>query len=179
MDDEAEIYDGIRAQFPLSFGKQSKLHTSLEKVHDSTRRIEPQPPAATSKSNDLPSLSSSSRAWLDSLRKPKPSDATKVGPAPPPEPPIQEEDDGDVMIGPPRPPQPAETEDDEGDEMIGPPRPPVAAETDDEQGEEEENRYRIPMSNEIVLKGHTKVLFLYPNPCLNCSFCFKSVSFFS
>ncbi|KAM1684332.1 hypothetical protein EV1_035236 [Malus domestica] len=29
-DDEAEIYDGIRAAFPLSFGKQSKSQTSLE-----------------------------------------------------------------------------------------------------------------------------------------------------
>ncbi|KAJ0113267.1 hypothetical protein Patl1_01681 [Pistacia atlantica] len=166
MEDEAEIYDGIRAQFPLAFGKQSKPQTSLEKVHDATRRSE-QPPSTTtttstaaSKTNDLPSLSSSPRAWLDSLRKPKASDAPKVGPPPPPEPPKAEEDDDDVMIGPPRPPQPVETEDDDGVVMIGPPRPPVASETDDEEEEEEEgeNRYRIPMSNEIVLKGHTKVV---------------------
>ncbi|XP_031287401.1 uncharacterized protein LOC116146134 [Pistacia vera] len=166
MEDEAEIYDGIRAQFPLAFGKQSKPQTSLEKVHDATRRSE-QPPSTTtttstaaSKTNDLPSLSSSPRAWLDSLRKPKASEAPKVGPPPPPEPPKAEEDDDDVMIGPPRPPQPVETEDDDGVVMIGPPRPPVASETDDEEEEEEEgeNRYRIPMSNEIVLKGHTKVV---------------------
>ncbi|KAM1265796.1 hypothetical protein ACFX2J_035434 [Malus domestica] len=29
-DYEAEIYDGIRAAFPLSFGKRSKSQTSLE-----------------------------------------------------------------------------------------------------------------------------------------------------
>ncbi|KAJ0082880.1 hypothetical protein Patl1_10949 [Pistacia atlantica] len=46
MEDEAEIYDGIRAQFPLAFGKQSKPQTSLEKVHDATRRSE-QPPSTT------------------------------------------------------------------------------------------------------------------------------------
>ncbi|KAL2470590.1 Transducin/WD40 repeat-like superfamily protein [Abeliophyllum distichum] len=63
------------------------------------------------------------------------------------------------MIGPPRP-LGGDGEDDEP--MIGPPRlPPGPAESDSEDeidGEAEDDRYRIPMSNEIVLKGHTKVV---------------------
>jgi len=71
------------------------------------------------------------------------------------------------MIGPPRPPPLSthgEGEDDEGGGMIGPPRPPPAEE--DEEEEEEDDMEddgdggfnRIPLSNEIVLRGHTKVV---------------------
>ncbi|KAK4849171.1 hypothetical protein QYF36_021743 [Acer negundo] len=179
MEDEADTYDGVRAQFPLSFGKQSKPQTSLEKIHDSTRRSDQPSSATTSKSNDLPSLSSSSKAWLDSLRKERTSKSS-IGPPRPPE--MEEDDDGPmigpprplqsvgteddddgVMIGPPRPPKPVETEDDDDGMLIGPPRPPVESEADDEEEgeeeeEEEENRHRMPLSNEIVLKGHTKIV---------------------
>ena len=46
--------------------------------------------------------------------------------------------------------------------MVGPPRPPPGmsfgdSEDEVEEEEETENQYRIPLSNEIVLKGHTKV----------------------
>lgn len=45
--------------------------------------------------------------------------------------------------------------------MIGPPRPPAASDSDEDLFDgEPENRHRIPLSNEIVLKGHTKVLLL-------------------
>ncbi|KAL5863755.1 hypothetical protein ACOSQ3_001269 [Xanthoceras sorbifolium] len=178
MEDEAEVYDGVRAQFPLTFGKQSKPQTPLEKIHDSTRRSDP---TTNTKSNDLPSLSSSSKAWLDSLRRERASKSSKtpavgpteteedddgvtIGPPRPPPQPVGTEDDEDgVMIGPPQPPKPVETEDDDDGVMIGPPRPPAESETDDdeddeEEEEKEENRYRIPMSNEIVLKGPTKVV---------------------
>ncbi|KAM1052907.1 hypothetical protein ACFX13_000481 [Malus domestica] len=37
-DDEAEMYDGIRAAFPVSFGKQSKSQTPIEAIHNTTRR---------------------------------------------------------------------------------------------------------------------------------------------
>lgn len=163
MEDEADIYDGIRAQFPLTFGKQAKSQTPLEKIHNATRRFDPSTTTTATtdnKKNDLSSFSSSSKEWLDTLRNPKSSDAPPIGPPPPP--PRQQEpegDDDDVMIGPPRPPQ---QEDDADSVMIGPPRPPAESgdEDDDEEGGEE-NRYRIPMSNEIVLKGHTKVIFLF------------------
>ncbi|KAK2648584.1 hypothetical protein Ddye_016073 [Dipteronia dyeriana] len=180
MKDEADIYDGVRAQFPLSFGKQSKPPTSLEKIHDSNRRSD-QPSSATtaSKSNDLSSLSSSSKAWLDSLRKERTSKSS-IGPPRPPE--MEEDDDGamigpplplqsvgtvddddGVMSGPPRPLKPVQTEDDDDGMMIGPPRPPVESVTDDdddeeEEEEEEENQHRMPSSNEIALKGHTKIV---------------------
>ncbi|KAH7278402.1 hypothetical protein KP509_38G039800 [Ceratopteris richardii] len=65
---------------------------------------------------------------------------------------------------------PIETPADDAHEIeIGPPRPPPAASldsTDDEDGDTEgddgedgdEEIYRVPMSNEIILKGHTKVV---------------------
>lgn len=179
MEDEGDMYDGIRAQFPLSFGKQSKSQTSLESIHNATRRSssnltsKPSSSSDTKITNELPSLSSSSKAWLVSLRNSKnpnsDSDhdgAVMVGPPRPP----ADEDDGGAMIGPPRPPV-QEADDDDG-EMIGPPRPPPASNldassSDDELDEDEVgNRFRIPLSNEIVLKGHTKVFF----SSLLCSF---------
>ncbi|XP_038888479.1 WD repeat-containing protein 70 [Benincasa hispida] len=188
MEDEAEIYDGIRAQFPLTFGKQSKAQTPLEAIHKTTRRDTSvsisEKSSSSQNDNALPSISSSSKAWLNSLRTfktPNPpvmsdsgpsgiirdsdaDDGSKIGP---PRPPIESklnEDDDDVIIGPPRPPPPGEGSDDDEDddgEMIGPPPPPPSSNLEDsdvEEEEYEENRYRIPQSNEIVLKGHTKVV---------------------
>lgn len=197
MEDEAEIYDGVRAQFPLTFGKQSKPQTPLESVHSATRRHGPNPnpasssspspslpsttSAASGKSSGLPSLSSSSRAWLEAVRarNPRPDlqagigsrggdgedgDRAVIGPPRPPPGLISSddgggEDDGDgVMVGPPPPPPGnlGDGDDEEEEVMIGPPRPPNV--DSDEEEEEEENQYRIPLSNEIVLKGHTKVV---------------------
>ncbi|PRQ25672.1 putative transcription factor WD40-like family [Rosa chinensis] len=42
--------------------------------------------------------------------------------------------------------------------MIGPPAPGRSNRDDWDSDAEEENKYRIPVSNEIVLKGHTKVV---------------------
>ncbi|AQK65192.1 Nucleotide binding protein [Zea mays] len=95
-----------------------------------------------------------------------------IGPPRPPPAPAGEEDDedgGGIMIGPPRPPPPsARGEGDDGDGMIGPPRPPPADDEDvddDEDDDEEEMEddgeggfNRIPLSNEIVLRGHNKVV---------------------
>lgn len=173
--DEAEIYDGTRAYFPLSFGKQTKAPTSLEAIHNTTRRtLTPNP---SSSSPNIPSVSSSSKAWLKSLRRPNPnpnhethdSDHSKPHPAvaigpnlPEPResaaPDAGEDEDGEEMIGPP--PPPPSNEEDDGAAMIGPPRPPPSNAADSEMESEEEveeNPYRIPLSNEIVLKGHTKV----------------------
>ncbi|OWM90258.1 hypothetical protein CDL15_Pgr006579 [Punica granatum] len=184
MEDEAEMYDGIRAQFPLTFGKQSASQTPLEAVHNSTRRSDQNlsgtSSSTPSKGNDLPSLSSSSQAWLNSLhprnRNPNPSSGINStsrdgGSAPEPA-----DSDADVVIGPPRAPAGLGSDEDDG-VMVGPPPPPPSSgrdgdEDEDEddavmigpppprnlQSDEEENRYRIPLSNEIVLKGHTKVV---------------------
>ncbi|RZB48336.1 WD repeat-containing protein 70 isoform B [Glycine soja] len=150
MEEEGDIYDGVRAQFPLSFGKQSKPQTPLEAIHNATRRSNSNPKTA----NDLPSVSSSSRDWLNSLRPPK-------TPTPPPPLPPPDHDDG-PMVGPPPPPPTAadEEEDDDDAEMIGPPPPPpIASESEDDSDQDEVGtRFRIPLSNEIVLKGHTKVV---------------------
>lgn len=73
------------------------------------------------------------------------------------------------MIGPPRPPPPSTSQADDGDddgEMIGPPPPPPSNWDDfDEDGSDEldddyepEDFNRIPLSNEIVLRGHSKVV---------------------
>ena len=85
------------------------------------------------------------------------------------------------MIGPPRPPPQLptvheEAEDEDG-AMVGPPRPPPSKEGDEDEDEDEdeddgdddddddmdddgEDFGRIPLSNEIVLRGHTKVTAL-------------------
>ncbi|KAL1350151.1 hypothetical protein HN51_014301 [Arachis hypogaea] len=185
MEDEADIYDGVRAQFPLSFGKQSKSQTPLEAIHNATRRSNtnpPPPPSSSSSSSSskpatasaLPSLSSSSKEWLNSLRSSKNPTPTladrgggsEIGPPPPPPPTAEDDNDDGAMVGPPPPPPPgvgSGADEDEDDDMIGPPPPPSgnnlsSDDDDDSNGDELGNRFRIPLSNEIVLKGHTKVV---------------------
>ncbi|ONK70878.1 uncharacterized protein A4U43_C04F2460 [Asparagus officinalis] len=132
-DDELEA---MRAHFPLSFGKKSNAQTHLSSVHSATRRsLDPSP------------------------QNPNPDAAAG------------DEEDG-LMIGPPRPPPPpppSSRADDDGvgdGEMIGPPMPPPPSrrvdsdedESDEELDDEPEDFNRIPLSNEIVLRGHTKVV---------------------
>ncbi|KAL6505292.1 hypothetical protein OROGR_025109 [Orobanche gracilis] len=211
MDDDADIYDGIRSQFPLSFGKQSNSQTPLELIHNATRRNTGASTGstavistgdkdyATNKANALASLSSSSRVWLESSKNSNPNNSKKgndgeiFGPSrppvglkdremkvgPPSESLVVDEDDETVIgprrpppgggadhendepvIGPPRPP-PGGDGDDDGP-MIGPPRPPPSEVETDSEGDmdeqDEDSEYRLPLSNEIVLKGHTKVV---------------------
>ncbi|XAR58077.1 hypothetical protein NMG60_11026454 [Bertholletia excelsa] len=189
MDDDAEIYDGIRAQFPLTFGKQSKPVTPLEAVHNATRRSTAAAATATNEqssstngnnSKGFPSLSSSSKAWLESLKNPDSSSSSRSNSNPnpsrasdddgamvgPPPPSLGSDsanggEDESVMIGPPRPPA-FHDEDDDDDQMIGPPPPPPGSISDDSDAEnsdnEDEGQYRIPLSHEILLKGHNKVV---------------------
>ncbi|KAL8543875.1 hypothetical protein ACS0TY_004433 [Phlomoides rotata] len=179
--DEADIYNGIRSQFPLSFGKQSKSATPLELIHNATRRSTTSFAASTAvddkssaskKTNPFPSLSenfknsnpksSQKNGDEDKLIGPsRPDDRLTIGP-PRPSPGIDVGDEDDVpLVGPPRPPPGGNAVD---EPMIGPPRPPPGevdsdSEDDDEEEEEEDDSgYRIPLSNEIVLKGHTKVV---------------------
>uniref|UniRef100_A0A1J3DYW0 WD repeat-containing protein 70 n=1 Tax=Noccaea caerulescens TaxID=107243 RepID=A0A1J3DYW0_NOCCA len=183
MDDELE---GLRALFPLSFGKTSKVTAPIEAIHSATRRTDASLDAgvssdsASKKSNSVkaesgfPPLSSSSGTWLRTVRgpnrNPNCSDGAKsssigdpsvVGPPPPPAQEEEEEDDRDIM-GPPPPPRRPENgnDSDEEEDMIGPPPPPAATSDEDEDDvyDKEENRYKIPLSNEIQLKGHTKIV---------------------
>ncbi|XP_031486084.1 uncharacterized protein LOC116254687 [Nymphaea colorata] len=166
--DEAEIYEGMRAHFPLSFGKQAKQQVSLEAVHSATRRPQQQQQQTTSSSF------SGSKGWLHDLRSSNSRDAEKTSPsgagnfksngavgrchsedARDTEP--GEEEAAQILAG--NGPEAGGGDDDDG-MMIGPPRPPPAA-TDSEESDsdvEGDNLYRIPMSNEIVLKGHTRVV---------------------
>ncbi|GLJ05291.1 hypothetical protein SUGI_0015510 [Cryptomeria japonica] len=90
---------------------------------------------------------------------------------------IGDEEDSDQLVGPPRPPQFSGDDDEEEGHLIGPPRPPPNLEeegndgsfeamtyrredgTSDEHSDEEGGDiFRVPLSNEIVLKGHTKIV---------------------
>ena len=63
--------------------------------------------------------------------------------------------DDEDLVGPPRPQAAMDDED-----MVGPPRPSNDEDEDDEEDDVEdgvdEDEYRVPLSNEILLKGHTK-----------------------
>ncbi|KAF8392123.1 hypothetical protein HHK36_022465 [Tetracentron sinense] len=204
MEGEADVYEGVRAQFPLSFGKQTKPQTSLESIHNTTRRTLESPSPSPSPSlakTTLPSLSSSSKSWLNDFKNPNPKSRQRrdSNPSNPShenqefdtrKPSVEdqnselgkpnstndggsknlvvtdedEEDDGE-MIGPPRPPPSnSDDEDEENDGVvIGPPRPPrsILADSDEDEDSdvEPDDQFRIPLSNEIVLKGHSKVAF--------------------
>lgn len=139
MEDE----EAMRAFFPTSFGKKSNNSLSnLSSIHSSTRRT-----LDSSNPDSNPDKTASSNGD---------DDDEMIGP---PRPPPQAHNN--AMVGPPRPPQPA---DDEGDgEMVGPPPPPRMAVEDSDDDEDDElvdiDGYgKVPLSNEIVLKGHTKVV---------------------
>uniref|UniRef100_A0A2P2QLC8 Uncharacterized protein n=1 Tax=Rhizophora mucronata TaxID=61149 RepID=A0A2P2QLC8_RHIMU len=176
MEEEADIYDGLRSQFPLTFGKQTKAQTPLEQIHNATRRTTAAASSAD-KSNVPTPLSSYGSGALNPNPPPDSSSGeigdahgdVMVGPPPPPLPANRlagdeawDDDEGEVMVGPPRPPPGEDVDDDDHGMMIGPPRPPAASVSDSEEGDEdmgkEHNRYWIPITNEIVLKGHTKIV---------------------
>lgn len=159
-----EMEEAMRAYFPLSFGKPSKAQSNPSLAHSATRRSAPAPAASASKPNPRPT------GYEE-------DDGPMVGPPPPP-PASRVEDEGEeeAMIGPPRPPPISRVDDDEGEEdaMVGPPRPPPQLdqkpsssaqdgstdESDEELDEDSpDDAHRIPLSNEVVLRGHTKVVF--------------------
>lgn len=213
--DEANVQEGLRAFFPLSFGKLEKKEVPLESLHSATKRPhDPQPKPLKPQSGkkgwlqDLnpkpigPVMPSSDLAELPrppigpqrppsnlvelprppiGPQRPSPGSAESiVGPPRPPhleESAIEDEDDSDQLVGPPRPPQFSGDTDEEEGPPIGPPRPPLNVEEEgnngsfeamtyrredeisDEYSEEEgDDMLRLPLSNEIVLKGHTKIV---------------------
>ncbi|CAN6310889.1 unnamed protein product [Urochloa humidicola] len=152
MDEEA-----MRAFFPVSFGKAPARPSSAaaSAAHSSTLR-KPQNPSNTKPSPSAPADE---------------DEGPMIGPPLPPPAPAGEDDDedGGGMVGPPRLPPPSahgDGEDDEGGGMIGPPRPPLAEDEDDDEDDDDDDDdmeddggfNRIPLSNEIVLRGHTKVV---------------------
>lgn len=38
--DEADVHEGLRTHFPLSFGKQEAKSVSLESIHSKTKRVQ-------------------------------------------------------------------------------------------------------------------------------------------
>lgn len=174
--------EAIRAQFPLSFGKKTKSQShSIAAAHAATRRqptlsasstLLPATTAANAKSNIRQvglfpyRKKSDSKERNDqptsSLEEEEDSqdDSCLIGP---PRPPLPLNDD-EVMVGPPRPPR---NDGDEGDDvpLIGPPRPPAVEsdvdDVDDDGSMIPDDLFRIPMTNEIVLKGHSKVINLH------------------
>lgn len=229
--DEADVFEGLRAQFPLSFGKQERKQASLEAIHSKTKRDNAAIGASAPHNDKLGSLKdrfmaarqikasakkkSEDESSKQSLGPQLPFPRRKMGPLPMPTPGIPEvlsilpvspsPSHGNDEIGPSLPPKrsPSVTEDEIGPplppkqspsmskEEIGPPRPMViggnAENTDDDEigpprptfveadgrstddegytsededgdEDEEEEPYRVPVSNEIVLTGHTKVV---------------------
>ncbi|XP_078442202.1 transducin/WD40 repeat-like superfamily protein [Wolffia australiana] len=165
--------EAMRAMFPMSFGKKTKSSISSSSVHSATRRVSADSAMASS-SDPFPS---SSYSRLTRLENPnfiagsskaaggdgEEDDGGVIGP---PRPSPDGEEDG-AMIGPPRPPPAPEEEEEDEEAMIGPPGPPRRAERADSESSEDsdeesmhpgEDSFRLPLSNEIVLKGHTRVV---------------------
>ncbi|PKA56537.1 Protein Mut11 [Apostasia shenzhenica] len=163
-----ETDDGMRAHFPLSFGKQSRPQPHPSAVHSTTRRTL-SPVAASSSAASVPPARSS---WAEGRTSPSTNtrgselfregnDSVEIGR---PWPPSDQPDDDDTIVGPPPPPPGVDIDD---GEMIGPPRPPRHDSSDDGSDSDLEDSQwdsqwgdtlRIPLSNEIVLKGHSKIV---------------------
>eukprot|EP00252_Welwitschia_mirabilis_P016073 TRINITY_DN3555_c0_g1_i1.p1 TRINITY_DN3555_c0_g1~~TRINITY_DN3555_c0_g1_i1.p1 ORF type:complete len:649 (-),score=147.52 TRINITY_DN3555_c0_g1_i1:268-2214(-) len=166
--DEAEVQEGLRAYFPLSFGKQEKKQPSLEVVHSATKRV-----PAVSEAKPLKPSKKDEKIEEPLIGPPRPptnldEDNSFIGPPKPP----QNSDENEEIIGPPRPTYGISTGEDDG-QMIGPPRPPgmddlsrrqERSDVDDDDDDDmddcagEEDDVRVPVSNEIVLRGHSKVV---------------------
>lgn len=178
LGDEADVHEGLRAHFPLSFGRQEAKSVTLESIHSKTKRdADHSSLKASNKSKAVPARSSGPVQFVSAKvevfgpqRPPTTNDDEDIVGPPRPQTGL---DDDDVAVGPPRPaaveenedivgpPRPPTTVDD--DDMVGPPRPGESSTEDDDDdddgdAEEDEDEFRVPLSNEIVLKGHTKVV---------------------
>nr|GEY65347.1 WD repeat-containing protein 70 [Tanacetum cinerariifolium]GEY66758.1 WD repeat-containing protein 70 [Tanacetum cinerariifolium] len=124
--------DEIRAHFPLSFGKKIKSKTSLDSIHNATRR--PKVDADVAIGPPRPSSSHSVDADL-AIGPPRPSSCRSA--------------DADVAIGPPRP---SSSHSVDADVEIGPPRPPPVGDDDDDD-DEVVSSLAIDHSGSRVLSG--------------------------
>ncbi|XP_024530300.1 WD repeat-containing protein 70 [Selaginella moellendorffii] len=153
--------DQLRGHFPVSFGRQEKSIASVEVVHTLTKRSSSEDETQLNKnlSERLKKVAEANH----NLERPSEQslstreDGSMVGPPRPEE----EEAAAEELIGPPRPSTAAlsDEKDDTEPALIGPPRPNDGAGSDsDEEEEEDDDEYHVPLSNEIILGGHTKVV---------------------
>ncbi|XP_020591411.1 WD repeat-containing protein 70 [Phalaenopsis equestris] len=164
---DGEMDEAMRAHFPVSFGKQSTSEHRSSSVHLATRRTL-EPPSNSSFSSAADAVVKSS--WVGELRKPNTAplnfEEEAIGLLPSVT--SRHEtvyDDDRVVIGPPPPPPSSsdalDAEEDE-EEMIGPPRPRNGASDDGSDSDLDDSppndNIRIPLSNEIVLKGHSRIV---------------------
>eukprot|EP00897_Mesotaenium_endlicherianum_P009569 jgi/Mesen1/8640/ME000500S08114 len=204
--EEADLHEGIRAAFPLTFGKQESKLAPLESIHQQTKRPQaPQPPPpgglkpagskGTKGGGKEGGFKIKIAAKIGSQRPDGGAGLEPIGPphSAAPTPGAQpsgngrgrddgnvsaengngeEDEDEQLSIGPPRGPPlgrrhvaqgvarggagegEAEEEEEEGEEGK---EDEEDDEDDDDEDEDEGDEYRMPMSNEIELKGHTKV----------------------
>ncbi|KAG0453814.1 hypothetical protein HPP92_025118 [Vanilla planifolia] len=156
--------EAMRAHFPLSFGRQSKPQS--QSANSTTERSLD---AHSIPSSSNASLATAKPSWMVTIKRPNPNSRN---------PPLSDascevdndkeaetESDDDAMIGPtlPLPPLPGKYDKEAGEEMmVGPPRS-LQATLDDESDSDlddlpMEESSRIPLSNEIVLKGHSRIV---------------------
>ncbi|KAK8969662.1 hypothetical protein KSP40_PGU009442 [Platanthera guangdongensis] len=177
--------EAMRAQFPISFGKQPKSQSQPSSVHLTTRRmVDPTtnssyPSSAAVAATGYTQLSGSREDEEDASEQlPRPPSAdgrheivddavrAAIGPPMPQSDQPERDFDDDPMVGPlPLPPSSSEKfylEDDDDQDVIGPPRPPqVGSDSGSESDLDDsptQNEFRIPISNEIVLKGHSRIV---------------------
>lgn len=193
IEDEAQVFEGLRAHFPLAFGRQEPNKASLESIHAATKR-HTSTASIDGKKQQKGSLqdrfltsgsythkssadhSHNTQTPVKRVHGPLPMGSSEPLKAPESITIVQQDvrdDERDAMVGPPLPPKASSSED--NGEEIGPPLPPpgdALSSTDDEdgdtdgndEGEDEEDAYQVPMTNEIVLKGHTKVIGCFQIP---------------
>ncbi|KAI5060161.1 hypothetical protein GOP47_0024581 [Adiantum capillus-veneris] len=167
IEDEAQVFEGLRAQFPLSFGRQEPKKASLEAIHLATKRSD-NGQKQQAKKGSLQDRFLAPENPVKPVQGPLPMGSSEPLRRPetftvPAEQSLANDED-DIMVGPPLPPK-VSMDDGDGEE-IGPPRlPPGGSSTDDEDGDtdgddqdEDEDFHQVPMSNEVILKGHTKVV---------------------
>ena len=150
--------EAMRAFFPVSFGKKTKSSLfSPAAAHSATRRTTPNS-SAPSSSKSWPATPGSPKLGSRS-RHPDEEEAATGS---------QQEEEDSPMIGPPRPPE-FEPER-EPEEIIGPPRPQIHPDITDSDSDDDsegdfgglpDDAFQLPLSNEIVLRGHSRVCFFF------------------
>ncbi|KAL0912945.1 hypothetical protein M5K25_016369 [Dendrobium thyrsiflorum] len=167
---DAEMDEAMRTHLPVSFGKQSMPQHRSSSVHLTTRRTLE---SANNPSSSSAAIAVAKSSWVDEPTKHNPTavdfEENAIGPLLPlPSVTGRHEavyDDVRALIGPPLPPQSSSKkfdEEEEDEEIIGPPRPPQLSSDDGSDSDLDdlplEDKLRIPLSNEIVLKGHSRIV---------------------
>ncbi|KAL2632458.1 hypothetical protein R1flu_017144 [Riccia fluitans] len=160
---EAELHAGLRASFPLSFGKQENKVVPLENVHLKTRRPgtgEDREHRSSGSSENVSGIRDGNKEVVrpSILRKTRPEIGHEQSRMPPQY--VREEE---PMVGPQiNSVGDRGQQNSDSDEALesGPPASSGRFMVDDssEEDDENEDEFRVPVSNQVVLKGHTKVV---------------------